>query len=81
MHVKFNIAQKGDHSDTAFKMLRVSMFKLYFSRWAHEYNIHDYQFIAHEGNVKIMFKHSSELSMFALVWTNYNNYEYTIVKA
>ena len=81
MHVKFNIANHNDRSDTAFKLLRVSMFRLYFSRWADENNIRDYQFTVHEGDVRIQFKHTSELSMFALAWTNYNNYEYTIVEA
>ena len=81
MHVKFNIAQKGDLSGAAFRLLRVSMFKLYFSRWAQNHNIHDYQFINDAGDVRIEFKHTSELSMFALTWTNYNNYEYSIVKA
>lgn len=81
MHIIFKIAQRSDSTESAFKLLRVSMFKVYFTRWAEKYNIRDYQFSSDEGMVRIQFKHSSEYSMFALVWDNYNNYEYTIVKA
>lgn len=81
MHVKFQISKPSDTTTTAFRYLRVSLFKLHFQRWADEHNIKDYYITAHEGNVRVQFKHSSEYSMFALAWTNYNNYEYTIVKA
>lgn len=81
MHIKFTLFKPGDRTDSAFRLLRVSMFKLYFKRWAEKHNIRDYHFSSHEGNVKIYFKRGSEYSMFALVWDNYNNYEYTIVKA
>jgi hypothetical protein len=81
MHVKFQISNPTDSTVTAFRYLRVSMFKIHFEQWASENNIRDYQFTVHEGNVHVQFKHSSELSMFALTWDNYNNYEYTIVKA
>lgn len=81
MHIIFKIAQRSDGTESAFKLLRVSMFKVYFTRWAEKHNIRDYQFSSDEGMVRIQFKHSSEYSMFALVWDNYNNYEYNIVKA
>ena len=71
----------SDRTDTPFRLLRVSMFKLYFKRWAEKNNISDYRFTAHEGVVRIQFKHPSEYSMFGLVWDNYNNYDYAIVKA
>ena len=81
MHIIFKIGQRSDRTESAFRLLRVSMFKLYFTRWAKDHNIKDYHFSAHEGVVRIQFKHSSEYSVFALTWTNYNDYEYSIVKA
>lgn len=81
MHIIFKIGQRSDRTESAFRLLRVSMFKLYFKRWAEQHNIKDYQFSSHEGTVRIQFKHASEYSMFGLVWDNYNNYEYAIVKA
>ena len=81
MHVKFELSLTGDRTDLAFRYLRVSMFRLYFQQWAEQYNIRDYQFSSHEGNVRVQFKHSSDYSTFALAWTNYNNYSYSIVRA
>ena len=80
MHIMFHITKNSDRTDAAFRYLRVSLFKLHFDRWAQRYQIKEYHFSSHEGNVRIQFSYSSEYSVFGLAWDNYNDYEYTVVK-
>ena len=79
MHILFKLTKDGDSTMTAFRYLRVGLFRLQFRKWAERHNIRDYQFSAHEGNVRIQFRHRSEYSVFGLTWDDYNGYSYSIV--
>lgn len=79
MHIRFDIAKSSDRTDAAFRYLRVGLFRLHFDRWAKKHNIRDFHFSAHEGNVRIQFRHQSEYTVFGLAWDNYNGYSYAIV--
>lgn len=74
MHIRFELA---GNTTSAFRYLRVSLLKMHFEKWAQRHNIRDFQFISHEGTVRIQFKHMSEYSIFALAW---DGYPYTMEK-
>lgn len=79
MHIRFELAKPGDETVTAFRYLRVSLLRLHFEKWARKHNIRDFHFSAHEGNVRIQFRHRSEYTVFGLAWDDYNGYRYAIV--
>lgn len=78
MRIEFILAT-DNYTGTPFSLLRVGMFKLYFNRWAERFNVHDYHIMAHEGNVRVQFKHSSDYSIFGLAWDGYDIYTHKVI--